>query len=444
MPKRIILTVLFLMATFVVKSQEKLNYAVVETQSYQLYLDKNWHELLDYAGEARKQGIDFFYLQVRTGIALYNLGKYSAASKWFLKAYENDKSFEWLQEYLYYSLVFSGRNPEANKYAPDFSDTLKNKIGYKEKGVILLAYEAGYSYNPEFEAQKARSFSTEVNLGDDYGEGNFLKNYIFHSFDLSHHAGKNFTLNHNLTYIGVNRETVVDWGGQTSSPVRNNQFQYFINPVWVIGKKLNVSPSMNLIFGNGEVYAGRLTGNSSKVYTLTRENFNSAVFSMAMWSNFCYFSPGIEINAGKLNNTGFTQLSSWVTWYPLSNARLFLTPKVYFKAGSETNGFAWNAFGVSGGAQLGKIYLSGQYLFGDMENFVEAVGYVIYNFPGKTDQKILGSIYLPVGKRYQFVFRYINQHVIEKYQVYTNGIESNYLEYNYFKHTITGGISWNF
>ncbi|HWS00940.1 MAG TPA: hypothetical protein VN249_10020 [Prolixibacteraceae bacterium] len=444
MPKRIIMTLFILVAAFVARSQEKLNYAVVEQHSYQLWLDQNWEELIDYAGEARKQGIDFFYLQVRTGIALYNQRKYSAASKWFIKAYANDQSFEWLQEYLYYSLVYSGRDLEAIKYAPQFSDTLKNRIGFQERGVIRLAYEAGYSYNPEFEALKSRSFSTEVDLGDDYGEGNFLKNYSFHSFDLTHRAGKNLTINHNLTYVGVNRETVVDWEGQTSSPVRVNQFQYFINPVWVIGKKLNVSPAMSLIFGNGEVYAGRLTGNSTKIFSLTEENFNSAVFSMAMWSNFCYFSPGAEINTGKLNNSGFTQLSSWVTWYPLSNARLYITPRVYFKSGEETGGMSWNAFGLSGGAQLGKIFIYGQYLTGDMENFVESVGYVIDNFPGRSDQKIMGSIYLPAGKRCQLVFRYINQHVIEKYQVYTNGVENGYLEYDYLKHTFTGGISWNF
>jgi len=60
MPKRIIMTLFILVAAFVARSQEKLNYAAVEQHSYQLWLDQNWDELIDYAGEARKQGIDFF------------------------------------------------------------------------------------------------------------------------------------------------------------------------------------------------------------------------------------------------------------------------------------------------------------------------------------------------------------------------------------------------
>jgi len=442
MSKRIVLLSLLIIFLTAAQAQEKLNYAEVDKQSYQLFLDGKWPELIEFAEEARKQGIDFFYLEVRTGIAWYNQGKYRNAAPWFLKAYASEKSFEWLQEYVYYSLVFSGRSLEAVKYAPSFSDALKKKIGFRNTGLTRLAYEIGYSFNTDLESLKSRDFRTEVNLGEDYGEAYFLKNYNFHSFDLSHRVAPNFTLNHNLTYYGANREAIVDWGGQTTSPIRINQFNYYINPVWVIGKKLNISPSLNLIFGSGDVYAGRLTNNSSKAYSITKSSYSDAVFSTAVWSNFGNFLTGLEVNAGKINDSKFTQLSSWVTYYPLSNAKLYITPKVYFKSG--TDGFGWNAMGISGGASLGKIHLSGQYLFGEMENFVESAGYVIANFPGRSDHKIMGSVYFPIGKKYQFVFRYINQNVVEKYQVYTGGYKSNTLEYNYLKHTVTAGISWNF
>lgn len=442
MSKRIVLICLFMLFLIAAQAQEKLNFAEVDKQSYQLFLEEKWPELIQFSEEARKQGIDFFYLQARTGIAWYNLGKYRNAAPWFLKAYANDKSFEWLQEYVYYSLAFSGRKLEAAKYASLFSDAIKKKIGFQETGLTRLAYESGYSFNSDFEDLKTQPFSTEVNLGEDYGEGYFLKNYNFHSFDLSHRVAPNFTLNHNLTYIGVNREAVVDWGGQTNSPIRINQFNYYINPTWIIGKKLNISPSLNLIFGSGDVYAGRLTNNSSKTYSTKKANYSDAVFSTAIWSDFGNISPGLEFNAGNINDSKFAQVSSWVTYYPLSNTKLYITPKVYFKSG--TDGFGWNAMGISGGATLGKIHLSGQYLFGDMEYFVESAGYVISNFSGKSDRKMMGSVYFPVGKKYQFVLRYINQDVTEKYQVYIGGYKSNALEYTYLKHTITGGISWNF
>ena len=104
----------------------------------------------------------------------------------------------------------------------------------------------------------------------------------------------------------------------------------------------------------------------------------------------------------------------------------------------------YNAFGILGGVQLGQIHFIGHYLNGDMKNFVESAGYVIGNFPGKSSRKYTGSLYFPAGKKYQFVVRYINQDVIEKYQVYVDAVQSSSIEYKYIKHTLTGGISWIF
>lgn len=441
---RLTLLFLSLIAYTVGRSQETMNFPGVEKKSYQLYQEKKWDDLIKFSSQARKQGIDFFYLQVRTGLAYYNEGKYGKAADYLLKAYSNDQSFEWLQEYLYYSLVYSGRFPEALKYASLFSDDVKSKIGFRDRGVYRLAYEAGYGFNPLFEELTSRAFGSEVNLGDDYGEGTFLKDYSFHSLDVGHKIAPDVMLNHSFTYIGVNRQAVVDWGVKSSSPLRINQFQYFLNPVWVIGKKLNISPSVTLIFGSGDVLSGGLTADSSKVFNLSKFSYSDVLFSTAIWSNFRNLSPGAEINFGNINNTKLTQLSLWLTMYPLSNTRLFVTPRVYFKTGSDFSGAQLKAVGISGGARIGKAYLSGQYLTGEMENFIESAGYVVYNFPGKSERKISGSLNFPLSKKCQFVFRYINQNIQEKYQVYTDGYKSNYLEYNYIKHTITTGLSWNF
>jgi tetratricopeptide (TPR) repeat protein len=435
---------LFLFFLNALNAQEKLNYMSVDKQSYELFQNKKWPELIQFSEKVRRNGIDFFFLQVRTGIALYNEKKYRKATDFFLQAYSNDQSFEWLQEYIYYSLFYSGRYPEAIKYASLFSNAVQEKIGFKNSGVTRLAYEGGFSSNPDFDQQKTRDFSREVDLGNDYGSGYFLKNYSFHSFDLSHKISPKLTLNHNITNLSVNREAVLNWGGQSSSPVKINQFQYFINPVWTIGKKLNISSSLNLTFGSGDLYSGWLNRDSSKYFILSSTKYTDAVFSTAVWSNFGNFAPGFEINAGDVNGSTFAQVSAWITYYPLSNAKLYLTPRIYFKTGTGANSSGYNALGLSGGVQLWKVHLNGQYLFGDMENFVESAGYVISNFPGKSDRKITGSLYFPLGKKSQVVFRYINQNVLEEYQVYTDGIKTKSLEYNYLKQTITTGISWNF
>lgn len=443
MYKRIgIIAALFLFVLNV-SAQKKMNFIEVDSTSYQLFQQQKWVELIDYSTRSRKQGIDFFYLQVRTGIAFFKLGKYRAASKWFLKAYKNDQQFEWLQEYVYYSLVYSGRKTEAMKLANDFSVTMKDKIGFKKSKLLLAAFEVGYSFNSDFDQLTALDLGKNIDGNGDYGEAFFLEYYHFESFDLSHQILPGFSLNHNLTYLQSTLEQTVDWGTKKTFPVKTNQFQYFINPHFVLGQKIHLSPALSVLWGNTSYFVGLLDNNSNLNFTEVDSDFSDFIFSASAWSYFGNLSPGAEVNLANFLDETFTQLSAWVTFYPFSNADYYITPRAYFKSDSK-NGLSYNTFGISGGAQLGKVHLNGQYLFGDMENFIEAAGYVVSNIPGKSNHKFTGSVYIPITKNGQLVFRYINQDVEEKYRIYVSGVESNSINYNFIKHTITTGISWSF
>jgi hypothetical protein len=339
-------------------------------------------------------------------------------------------------------LIYGGRSAEATKYAQNFSGNMQQKIGYKTKKLTKIAFEGGYSFNPDFEELMQSNLHEAANVGDDYGEAFFLKNYHFESFDLSHRISPAISINHNLTFMGINREEQVFWGELYTFPLKHKQFQYFVNPVIIVGKKWYVSTSANLIAGDYSYYAGGVY-QSEKYFYQGGFDVRDLIFSASTWFHYRNFSPGIEIDYGNFNNEGFGQYSTWLTFYPLSNTNLYITPRVYFKNDSE-NGFGYNTFGISGGAQLGPVHFYGQYLNGDMKNFIEPSGYVVSNFPGRSEQKLMGSLYFPSGKKYQFVVRYINQNIIEEYKVYTSGVLSNSLEYSYIKHTLTAGMSWNF
>lgn len=435
-----ILAILILLGLFV-RAQQKLNYPEVDKISYELFLQGNWQKLIQYAGEARKQGVDFFYLQARTGIAYYNLKKYRTASEWFLKAWENDQSFEWLQEYIYYSLLYGGRAYEAFKIADNFTPAMQEKIGYASTKLTGVGLEAGYSFNPGFDDLTATPHDQLAGVGENYGEAFYLKDYHFESLDLSHRIVPAISINHNLTYLGVNREEHIDWRDKNIFSAKTNQFQYFVNPILVLGRKWYVSPSLSLIWGDFSYFSGGISGDrrffgNSKIY------YRDLVFSASTWTHMGIFSPGVEYNYGNISNTGFRQYSLWLVTYPFSNLNLYFTPRLYFK-NDEENGFRFNTFGISGGLQMGPVHFYGQYLKGDMENFVESAGFVVSNFPGTSKQKVSGNLYFPTGKKYRFVLRYISQDVTETYRVYASGLSINTLNYKYDKHTFTVGISWN-
>lgn len=423
--------------------QQKLNYVDVDKRSYELFQEKKWHELIGYATEARQQGIDFFYLQVRTGIAWYNLKKYTKSTKWFLKAWENDQSFDWLQEYLYYSLVFSGRAAEASKYAAVFDNKIKEKIGWKRAKLARLALEGGFSFNPDFDKlSNSRQYET-AGVGSNYGEAFYLKNYSFQSFDLGHQVAPGFTLNHNFTHIGVNREEQVFWGNLNSFNAKINQYQYFLSPNFVLGRKLYLSPSLSLVWGSADFRVGSINHNGNRYFNRPVSKYSDFIFSASGWTYWGNFSPGAEVNLANIYNQNFAQFSAWLTFYPFSNLHFYLTPRVYFKNDPES-GFGYNTFGISSGIKAGPVYLVGQFWKGEMKNFIESSGYVVANFPGKSSRKYMASAYFPIGTKLQFVLRYMNQDITEDYTIYTGGTKSGAMEYSYIKHTLTGGISWNF
>jgi len=440
MSKRAGIILVLLTFIFNLQAQQKWNYVEVDKKSYQLFQQKKWKELIVFNDEARSHGIDYFYLQARTGIAYYNIKKYRKSSTWLLKAWENDQSLEWLQEYLYYSLIYSGRTTEASKVAKDFSPAMKLKIGFANMKPLRVAFEAGLSLNPDLEQLQNSNFEIDAQVGENYGEAFFLKNYHFEAVDFSHQLAPGFNLNHNFTYLGINREEQLFWGTQNNFLININQFQYYLSPQFVLGKKLYVAPSVNIIWGNSDLVLGNIDPGTFYNSSL---KYSDYIFSTSLWSHYGNWAPGAEISFANIFDTNFTQASVFATFYPFSNARFYVTPRIYFKNDEEEN-FAYNTFGISGGFQLGQFHFYGNYLEGEMKNFIESGGYVIANFPGRSTRKFSGSIYFPFAKNYQFVVRYINQDIFEEYLVYTNTIRSNSIEYSYIKHTLTAGISWNF
>lgn len=443
MPKRTGIVVVLMTFLFTLQAQHKWNYAEVDKNSYELFQQKKWSELVEFSDAARNQGIDYFYLQVRTGIAYYNLKKYRKASDWFLKAWGNDKSAEWLQEYLYFSLLYAGRTTEASKEAKHFSVKMKENIDFENMKMLRLAFESGLSFNPSLESLQNKELEIDAQVGENYGEAFFLKNYHFESIDFSHQIAPGFNLNHSFTHIGINREEQVFWGGRNDFSVNIKQFQYFLNPHFVLGNKMYVSPSISVIWGKSSYHTGWLEPDGNRNFSKLSSSFSDFIFSTSIWSHFGNFAPGAEINFANIFDNNLTQVSLFTTIYPFSDATIYITPRIYFKSNSEQN-FAYNTFGVSGGFQWGQFHFYGNYLNGKMKNFIESGGYVIANFPGRSTRKFSGSIYFPFAKKYQFVLRYINQDIFEEYLVYTNAVRSNSIEYSYIKHTLTAGISWSF
>ena len=101
-----------------VKAQETLNFPKVDKETYAYFLNGQWKELIETGKKAKQAGIDFYYLQIRMGIAHYNLKKYRQAIPYLEKALEQSPDDEFTKEYLYFAYLFSGQSMAATRSGP--------------------------------------------------------------------------------------------------------------------------------------------------------------------------------------------------------------------------------------------------------------------------------------------------------------------------------------
>nr|NQU89727.1 hypothetical protein [Bacteroidota bacterium] len=91
-------------------SQEKQDFRKIDSLTYSLYQQGKWDKLITVGEKALGQGLDYYYLQIRVGIAWYEKQNYRRAIPHFEEALKFNLVDQTVLEYLYYSYLLSGRN----------------------------------------------------------------------------------------------------------------------------------------------------------------------------------------------------------------------------------------------------------------------------------------------------------------------------------------------
>ncbi|MCX6163896.1 MAG: hypothetical protein NTU73_03380 [Ignavibacteriae bacterium] len=112
MHKIILILIAILFFGVTLRAQKKLDQKEVDGKTFALYSAGKWDELAEECEYAIDNGVDFFYLRLRAGIAYYSNTNYMSAIKHFEKAMVFNPTDIVTIEYLYYSYLFSGRESD--------------------------------------------------------------------------------------------------------------------------------------------------------------------------------------------------------------------------------------------------------------------------------------------------------------------------------------------
>ena len=123
----------------IASAQQKLSFQEIDRLTLESFNQGDWHEVVRVANIGYSLGIDYFYLRLRSGIALYNLEKFERAIRDFKKALGYSENDALTLEYLYYAYKGAGRHGEASMLIRNMPLSLKDRMIPADKSLFASA-----------------------------------------------------------------------------------------------------------------------------------------------------------------------------------------------------------------------------------------------------------------------------------------------------------------
>lgn len=374
MEKKIIIFLIIFCFSFSSFAQ-KTNYFQSDNDTYQKYLQKDWKGLIELGKIAKRDKIEYYYLNVRMGLAYFEKGKYLIAIPYFEKALKENPDDQFVQDYLYYSYLYSGNEDLSLSIYSKMSQNLKQTKNINSGKMKDFDLNFGYHINRNYEQLSSLNYK-------DAGIVDVVVRLDKAMYNIG--AGMNFQLSQNTflyQMIGYRKADFL-YIEQNTEDLRYdlslNEFDYYGKFNFQLGRRWSASLNYNLLFGTSQdlVYmagSGRRPGGyySQLVFF---GNVSSGFSITKQWKHVV-LSP--HINYLLFNGSNIFVGSSLIL-YPLGNTDLFVKSDVSYNPLSNEN-FPF-VIKTEAGFRLWKFYFTGTYYYGKIQYFVEDDGKFVYNF----------------------------------------------------------------
>ena len=481
------------------QAQKSLSVNQVYKETYELYQKQQWKQLILVGEKSIEQGIDFYYLRLRMGIAYYELKNYRKSAVFFQKLSSQNPEDKSLKEYLYFSYLLGGRNLDAVRMQNDLPQSIRKKYKIDETKLISGIYaETKYEFLDDYAIDS-----------DQIQQQTVRKQFHHYSLGLSHQLGKRLALFHAYSWVDLNN-SIVSEGISFKEEVKQNQYylKSSVQLAWgtdlVLGghwvhTKVNGYPlSVEMITetamqtsklkGNGNGNGGNGdggngdggngnggngnggngnggngdggngnggngnggngddgSGNQGSAFEIDPYAFtqNSFIGYIGLHQDIANWKVNLGLLYFETDDLTRWQQEVSLRFYPLGNLNLYLQGRFTNQMEEKLEGGwlhrrYWNG-GL--GFQLAKnTWAQMGYSFGDMFKQVENEGYSVFNGVNlvKNRKEISFYQYVFKGKLSLFIL-YQNQREKNAYMI---NDELNRQHINV--QSITGGIKWNF
>jgi len=411
--KKNLLVLSFLIIAIKGISQDTINSATVEQKSYQLYIDKNWTELIQFVGKAIDKGYDYYYLRLRIGIAYYERKNYSLAVGHFKNVLKFDSSDELALEYIYYCYLNNGRYEDARLLSKQFNAALAEKLGTNKQGSVSVITVEGGTKKTD-----STSYYDKVKRNST----NYFNPAIYFQLGLNHYVKNRVSLFHAITYF--NQQTFISKVGQ---------FQYYVKANIPVKNNYLISSSIHWINikNTSEIILPpppRGMVPPKNIETIIKSNY--FVGSLALQKIIKKFVFGIGTTITDMNGISQYINCASLSYAPFGNNKLVFGCTGYTHT-SDNYSTTYGSFAPFLYIQpVNRVSLKLSYLYNTKHNIIEDNGYLVNNSADITMARYSAMLNVNVNKHvgiyglYQLEYKQENVQLFNyRYNVIVVGIK---------------------
>ena len=461
MIKNITLIILFFALSLKLVAQDS-TFQNIDSKSYQLYLDKDWSELIKVSKKAIQNGEDYYYLRMRLGIAYYEQKKYNLSYTQFLEAKKFDNN-DLLNEYLYYSYYFAGNYAEAEQLSNNFNDELKQKLDIenKNKRNYFSSFYGGFINSSYDKLYSIRENKTSIFT---------LNNRFRNKYNQVFGANIKFKLNPNYTTsIAYNKllepKTQIIQNNISIEEISNNtsQSNLYFNLVYS-SLKFNWFIGVNFItVQDNYIEIEEIIPDLKKKEIDIK--YTNSLFSTGFIYNTPYISIGLNTSFSNLNSNRQFQLGTGLYIYPKANKNIIIYAEPYFQnisgsmvienSKSNRTQYEYKSIAQNTVVKLGlktkiyrNTYIEFMGYFGKLNQFNENVGYYVYNDIDPINLMLKTKLDMRLSKKLSFFVSYTYSEKEHKYETinyfFPPTVVVEKISINITNQNIIGGFTWHF
>jgi hypothetical protein len=345
--------------------------------------------------------------------------------------------------------LWGGRDYDAKKLSTQMPKELIKKLNIKKSNFIdNIYFESGIGINKHKQALDITNINNNKTVFNQY---DLTGNTYYSQIGLNHNITPKVSIYESFTYLTIDKlRQILFYDSINYHNLNNNytlkQIEYYIKGDILIKYGLILTPAfhfLNISYKTKTWQSINIDPYSYEfvpIYNIVDTSFNNYVYSLTLSKDIKNFKLSVFGVYSELNNYKQIETGTSITWFPKGNLNYYTTTTLTNHMQKDISNFIVDQ--TIGMKVFPKLWIEAFLTYGNMVNFTEKNGYLVYNMPDEMKTKTGIALIFPLNNKIELSLRL--QEVIKKYNYpyFENSNLTKYVYNNYQNNLIIGGLKW--